>query len=279
MKQVAAIVSVVTICAALASAFARPSAIERPRDDGADAGAPVMVMAELFTSEGCSSCPPADEVLTRFINSQPVPGVIVVGLGEHVDYWDRLGWRDPFSSASLTSRQSQYGASVFRTGSIYTPQMVIDGRLEGIGSDVGAIRKAVMEAAKAPKAALSVSARRDGDDVRVDVQVDAAPSVIRKGPADVTVAITEDRLVTEVRRGENRGRTLRHTAVVRSMMTVGELPPGDATFTTSVLSALARDWKSENLRIVAFVQERQSRRIVGVGAVALAAPAERRQER
>ena len=276
MKQVSVIVSLVTVCAALAAAVARPRAVERPRDGGADAGAPVMVMAELFTSEGCSSCPPADEVLTRFISSQPLPGVIVVGLGEHVDYWDRLGWRDPFSSAAFTGRQSQYGATVFRTGNIYTPQMVIDGRLEGIGSDAAAIRKAVLEAAKTPKAALLVSARRDGDELRVDVQVDEAPSVVRKEPADVMVAITEDRLVTEVRRGENRGHTLRHTAVVRSLMTVGELTPGDRTFTTSVSSALARDWKSENLRIVAFVQERHSRRIVGVGAIALGVPAERR---
>ena len=276
MKHVSMMFGLVTVCAALASAVARPGAVERPRDGGADAVAPVTVVVELFTSEGCSSCPPADEVLTQFISSQPVPGVIVVGLGEHVDYWDRLGWRDPFSSASLTSRQSLYNANVFRTGNIYTPQMVIDGRLEGIGSDAGAIRKAVLEAAKTPKAALLVSGRRDGDDVRVDVHVDAAPSVVRKEPADVTVAITEDRLVTEVRRGENRGRTLRHTAVVRSVMTVGELTPGDRTFTTSVSSALARDWKSENLRVVAFVQERQSRRIVGVGAVALGVPAERR---
>jgi hypothetical protein len=261
------------VCAALVSAVSRHGAVEPIQNAGTDAAAPVMVMVELFTSEGCSSCPPADDVLTRFITTQPVSGVIVVALGEHVDYWDRLGWRDPFSSASLTSRQTQYGATVFRTGNIYTPQMVIDGRLEGIGSDFGAIRKAVLEAARTPKANITVSARREGDDVRVNLSVDA--QVPGKEPADVTVAITEDRLVTAVRRGENGGRTLRHSAVVRSMTTVGELMPGNLTFKKSVSSALARDWKSENLRLVAFVQERQSRRIVGVGTVAPDPPVER----
>jgi hypothetical protein len=100
--------------------------------------------------------------------------------------------------------------------------------------------------------------------------------VAGREPADVTVAIAEDRLVTEVRRGENGGRTLRHSAVVRSMMTVGELRLGDPTFTKSVSSPLARDWKPENLQVVAFVQERESRRIIGVGAIALAATVERR---
>ena len=274
-KQGSAVVGLVLLCAALASAVSRAGAVDR-RNGRADTNAPVMVMAELFTSEGCSSCPPADDVLTRFISSQPVPGVIVVGLGEHVDYWDRLGWRDPFSSASLTSRQSQYNANVFRTGSIYTPQIVIDGRLEGIGSDFSAIRKAILEAAKTPKATLTVAARREGDAVGIELHVDAAANVARNEPADVTVAITEDRLVTEVRRGENRGRTLRHTAVVRSLMTVGELAPGDRTFSKLVSSVLARDWKPENLRVVAFAQERQSRRIVGVAAVPLAPPNEGR---
>jgi hypothetical protein len=116
--------------------------------------------------------------------------VIVVGLGEHVDYWDRLGWRDPFSSASLTSRQSQYGANVFRTGSIYTPQMVIDGRLEGVGSDFGAIRKAVLEAANVRKATVTLSARPDDHGVTIDLQVETAANAAMKESADVIVAIT-----------------------------------------------------------------------------------------
>jgi hypothetical protein len=121
-----------------------------------------------------------------------------------------------------------------------------------------------------------VSARRDNAGVSIDLHVEHAAKAAPRELADVTVAITEDRLVTEVRRGENRGRTLRHTAVVRSLMTVGRLTPADGTLTKSVSSALEQEWKPENLRIVAFVQERQSRRIVGVGAVALAAGGEQR---
>ncbi len=266
-----AVVGLAFVSAGMVSAFSSRDVLNRGRNAAAQGGAPVVVMVELFTSEGCSSCPPADDVLTRLISTQPIPGVTVVGLGEHVNYWDRLGWRDPFSSAGLTDRQSQYGTKVFRTGSIYTPQMVIDGRLEGIGSDFGAIRRAVLEAAKAPKASITVSAHREGEGIRIDLQIDAATNLARTEPADVMLAITEDRLVTEVRSGENHGRTLRHAAVVRSLMTVGELMPEDRTFTRVVSSVLARDWKSENLRLVGFAQERHSRRIVGVGAVALEA--------
>jgi len=96
------------------------------------------VVVELFTSEGCSSCPPADDVLSQLAHRQPVAGVKVLALGEHVDYWDRLGWRDPFSSAMYSTRQSNYDAQVFHRHGVYTPQLVVDGQLEYVGSDVSA---------------------------------------------------------------------------------------------------------------------------------------------
>ena len=99
-----------------------------------------MVVVELFTSEGCSSCPPADDVLSQLAHRQPVPGVEVLALGEHVDYWDRLGWRDPFSSPAFSSRQSTYDARVFHASQVYTPQLVIDGRLERVGSNARAVQ-------------------------------------------------------------------------------------------------------------------------------------------
>ncbi|MEP6594146.1 MAG: DUF1223 domain-containing protein, partial [Acidobacteriota bacterium] len=106
-----------------------------------------IVVTELFTSEGCSSCPPADDLLHQLASGTLADLAVVVTLGEHVDYWDRLGWRDPFSDASFSARQSAYGARVFGTDNIYTPQMVIDGRYQALGSSLEAIRRAVGTAA------------------------------------------------------------------------------------------------------------------------------------
>ncbi|MEP7115989.1 MAG: DUF1223 domain-containing protein, partial [Acidobacteriota bacterium] len=188
-----------------------------------------IVVAELFTSEGCSSCPAADDLLREWLASQPVPGVEIVGLGEHVDYWNRLGWRDPFSSAAFSARQSAYDAAVFRDHRIYTPQIVIDGRLEAIGSDASAVRRAVIDAARAPKASVAVSAAADSPErLQVRVRVQVPPAVVRHGTADVVLAITEDGLATRVGGGENGGRTLRHPAVARSLTTIG-IVAADAT--------------------------------------------------
>src|SRR5580704_1016802 len=152
------------------------------REVGPAAGQPSttksMVVAELFTSEGCSSCPPADAVLTQLVARQPVAGVEVLALGEHVDYWDRLGWRDPFSSAAYSARQSNYDARVFHRNEVYTPQLVVDGQLERVGSDVDAVQRAVKQVAQAPKAIVDVAAIRDGERaLRVNVHVTVPPSL------------------------------------------------------------------------------------------------------
>jgi hypothetical protein len=226
------------------------------------------VVVELFTSEGCSSCPPADSVLSEIVRRQPVPGVEVLALGEHVDYWDRLGWRDPFSSATFSTRQSNYSARVFHNKEIYTPQLVIDGALERIGSDAGAVEGAIKLAARAPKAAVSVAVARVADtrELHVDVRVEVPSNLAIRDAADALIAVTEDNLSTEVRRGENGGRTLKHSAVVRSLTTVGALPPGEHAWSTSASVPLAPEWKPENLRVIGFVQEHQRRRILGAGA-------------
>src|SRR5258708_30693112 len=106
---------------------------------------PTPVIVELFTSEGCSDCPPADVLLEKLIATQPIGGAEIIGLGQHVDYWDRLGWKDRFSSSALTNRQQLYQTR-FGTESIYTPQMVVDGRTEFVGSDASAARKAIEKA-------------------------------------------------------------------------------------------------------------------------------------
>lgn len=229
-----------------------------------------LVVAELFTSEGCSSCPAADDVLTQLVRRQPVPDVEVLALGEHVDYWDRLGWRDPFSSGTFSSRQSNYAARVFHSNGVYTPQLVIDGQYEQVGSDVAAIHRAIKLAALAPKAAVVVQAARSGDgrDLRVELQADVPSTVLLHGAVDAVVAVTEDNLATEVRRGENSGRTLRHTGVVRALTTAGTLTQG-RTWSGGASLPWQAAWKAADMRVIAFLQERDSRRIVGAGAVAV----------
>ncbi|GAB3577320.1 DUF1223 domain-containing protein [Hymenobacter daeguensis] len=220
----------------------------------------VPVVVELFTSEGCSSCPAADAALRELEAAQSVPGVEVIALGEHVDYWNRLGWKDGFSSAAYTERQRQY-ATGFGTGS-YTPQAVVNGRYELVGSRTGELAQAVAKAAKTPQAAVSVSASEGATQVRV-ASVPAGTAA-----AEVVLAITESGLASQVGRGENAGRLLRHAAVVRQLIPLGKIG-ADGTFAASTRVPLNAAWKRPNLRAVVLVQEVASRRIVGVAAAAL----------
>jgi hypothetical protein len=227
-----------------------------------------VVVAELFTSEGCSSCPPADDVLSRLASRQPIAGVEVLALGEHVDYWDQLGWRDRFSSATFSARQSDYDARVFRTGSLYTPQVVIDGRLQRLGSDSSAVQRAIEEAARAPKASVTITARPQGETIHVDVVVDV-PSALTIHSADLIIAVTEDNLKTDVRKGENGGRILKHDGVVRRLQTIGALPSQARSWHTGASMPMPKDWVPEQVHVVALLQEHASRRIIGAGASTL----------
>jgi hypothetical protein len=231
----------------------------------------VPVLVELFTSEGCSSCPPAGSLAA----TQPVPGVEVVALGEHVDYWDRLGWRDRFSSPRFTARQLEYQREVFRAGTSYTPQVVVDGTTEAIGSDAAALRRALARAAEWSKLEVGVvPGAREGDRFPVTIRIGAAAQPAES--AQIWLAIVEDGLVSEVGAGENRGRTLTHAAVVRRLDLVSQLETGDLSeprdepVTATIDVRLLPDWNRSNLRLVAFVQEIRSHRVVGVGAAAQA---------
>ena len=217
----------------------------------------VPVLAELFTSEGCNSCPPADAALELLLHEQPIDGVYVIALSEHVTYWDHQGWKDPFGSAQFTTRQQQYGRQ-FNLDSIFTPQLVIDGASQVVGSDKRAIEKALGEAAKKPKPALHVEA--DYGDAVVNASA-SGPGLMSEKDAELWFALTEDRLVVDVKRGENANKTMKHSGVVRVLQSAGDV---DVT-SKRVSFKLSNDWKRENLRVVAFVQSKKTRRIISVG--------------
>lgn len=227
------------------------------------------VVVELFTSEGCSSCPPADEVLTKLDKTQPVQGIEVIALSEHVDYWNRLGWIDPYSSAEFSTRQNQY-ADAFGRDSVYTPQMIVDGRDEFVGGNWNKAREAIMRAARLPKAKVELLAISDSNetnkDLKLSIHISNIPQVTAGDKADVLLAITESNLRSEVARGENAGRYLRHSAVVRSLTVLGNINDGQQSFEAESIANLKVGWQQNNLRAVVFVQERGTRRILGAAA-------------
>ncbi len=221
-------------------------------------GGPIVV--ELFTSEGCSSCPPADALLSKLRRTGTVEGAEVLILGEHVDYWNQQGWTDRFSSAPFTERQSEY-AHRFELQSPYTPQMVIDGHAEVSGNDANGVGRQLALAAQSPKPAqIKLSWNAEG---KLQVDIDGT------GDADgkVLLAITEDGLSTQVGRGENSGRLLQHNGVVRELREIGSVHHGK--FSSAVKAAPHADWKPENLRAVVFVQKSGGRGDV-TGAASLA---------
>lgn len=201
------------------------------------------VVVELFTSEGCSSCPAGDAVLADLAGQ---PGVI--GLAYHVDYWDYLGWKDRFADPAYTTRQRDYARQLAAgggDGGIYTPQMIVQGTVGFVGSDRQAARKAIADArAKVAGGTLTLQVTPDETTVQVRFRYD--------GPTEgrtLRVAVVEDDLRSTVRRGENRGKTLGHAAVVRSLDSIAAAAEGAVTI------AFPKDLNARKARVVAFVQD------------------------
>jgi len=224
----------------------------------ANSGERVPILVELFTSEGCSSCPPADAQLQRF-DAQPLPGVRLIVLSEHVDYWNHIGWTDPYSSRSYSDRQNAYGRR-FHLESVYTPQMVVDGTTEFVG---GSSRDAehAFEQAKKSKASLELSGLtlRDGL-LQGHIESGALPEGAHK--ADVVIAIALNRAESQVARGENAGRQLTHVAVVRTFQRVGVIQARQA-FSGEISLPVDRSLDPNNLRVIAFLQEAGQGRVWG----------------
>ena len=228
----------------LATSFANSQSAERK---------PVVV--ELFTSEGCSSCPPADALLQTLDSTQPVTGVQLIVLGEHVDYWDDLGWKDTYSAHAFTLRQQTY-ADRLRLASPYTPQMVVDGKFEFLGSDRDRADKAFVAARDLSKVEVTISGLKiENGNLLAHIATGPLPA-----QTAVFVALTLDHAQSQVLRGENSGHRLQHVAVVRTLTQVGTAQKGQA-FTQDV--SLPADPSGGPYHLVTFVQEADQGRILG----------------
>jgi hypothetical protein len=256
------------LCCALAHADEKAAAAPAQ-------AAPVIV--ELFTSEGCSSCPPADALLARLEKTQPVTGARIIALEEHVDYWNQLGWKDPFSSAQFRVRQNDYAVAA-HVENVYTPQMVVNGQ---VGFDGGDANRAFQEIGRAAQAQMNSQASV------TSIELSSAPNAKNAEMLDLSVrvtnqktgkprdanlylVVTENELSTHIGAGENAGRTLRHAAVVRSFGVIGKMD-SKGVRQGQVISTLRLppEWHRENLRAVVFVQEKDTFRIAGASSIDL----------
>jgi hypothetical protein len=227
------------------------------------------VIVELFTSEGCSSCPPADALLAELDARQPLGSAEVIALEEHVDYWDQQGWKDPFSSATWTARQYEY-AGRLRNGNPFTPEMVVDGMEGFVGSRGGMARQEIEKAAAIKKTKIEIRevSPVQNKSVAFKVSVEKLLNVSPKDTAEVILAITESGLHSSVKAGENSGEELHHSPVVRELKVIGVMGKnGEEGFTAQPAVKLESKWNIENLRAVVFVQEKKNRRILGAAAV------------
>jgi len=241
---------------------------QNPTGTAKNTSARVPVVLELFTSEGCSSCPPADALLAKLEEQQPVAGAEIIGLEEHVDYWDHEGWVDPFSSGQWTQRQEAY-ASGFADHGVYTPELVINGRSGFVGSRGGDAYRAIANAVAQPRTEISISLlnsdKRDHEHLKVEVgKIQGAQ---QGDVAEIWLAITETALHSSVTGGENAGHDLHHAPVLRWLHKAGTSNLS-ATPSFAGESDLKLDsaWKRNNLRVVAFVQEKRSHHILGAAA-------------
>ena len=226
---------------------------------------PQLVLVELFTSEGCSDCPPADALLARLDATQFVPGAHAIVLSEHVTYWDHLGWRDPFSLDLVTTRQQDY-ARAFGLTDIYTPQMIVDGRTQLIGSDSSALTHAVVHAMTVPKLDLAIEKTQWAHgDVHFAVRIPAGT----KG--DLIAVLAANETHAEVTRGENAGRTLHHVAVARVFKDFG------VVFADGRPIQLSAPFSNEEkqtgpMRLIVFLVDRGNGRVLAVAEQDLKQP-------
>jgi len=249
------------LASVLAFALVGGSATSRrePKSSNPSSGRPVLV--ELFTSEGCSSCPPADSLLKQLSEEQPIDGAEVIALEEHVDYWNHLGWSDPFSSPDFTRRQKAY-ATTLPDGGVYTPQMIVDGRVQFVGSRSSVAREKIQLAAARLKGRLLLTpvATAKPQSRSFELRLDATPP----GNSELWLAVTEKNLQSRVTAGENSGETLWHAPVVRLLRKIQSVR-SPAVEPIRINFDLHPGWNPANLTAVVFLADSHSHQIVAAG--------------
>jgi hypothetical protein len=215
------------------------------------------VFIELFTSLGCSSCPPADKLLVEMDRQQPVDGARLIVLSEHVDYWNSPKWSDPFSSSAYTERQQTYDS---RFGAeAYTPQLVVDGTAVLVGSSWPKAANAIKQSLQAPKIAIQLTAARKEDKAEVNIEV--GPNSTDK-KAVAFLALAHDRTESHVGGGENAGRDISEVAVAYSIKEIGKIQPG-SPFQKSISVSLPSNSKPGDTRLIVFVRRSDTTQVIG----------------
>ncbi len=255
------------IATCLLLACARAGAAGAP---AAAAGPARPVLVELFTSQGCSSCPPADHMLSR-LAAAPAGERTVIPLAFHVDYWNYIGWQDPFSSAAWSERQRRYGVA-FGAGRIYTPELVVAGRADCVGTDRSRLRALVEQVSSEPERATVRVAAGAASGGKLPVTISARRVVDPTAPAaEVLVALYENGLDTPVGSGENAHRKLHNDRVVRRLLRALTLPAGGGDAQTQLEIPVDPAW-GERVGVVAFIQEPATLQVLAADeAAALAA--------
>lgn len=243
---------------ALVFSLALPLAAAEAAETTAAGAAPLTVV-ELFTSQGCSSCPPADALLSRLAERDDV-----IALSMHVDYWDYIGWKDLFASPVVTERQRDYAASLGGRY-VYTPQMVIQGASEAVGSDVRAVEWRIKEARKLPRVTVGLSADLAADTVTISL-----PPADTMESHTILLAVYDDEKVVNVPRGENGGRTLKYSHVVREFRRLGTWRGEAAEIPISLSELRAQD--SDAYACAVLLQSMETGRILGAAKIELELP-------
>ncbi len=219
-----------------------------------------FAVLELFTSEGCSSCPPADELLARI--QQESGNTPVYVLAYHVDYWNRLGWKDAFSQPEFSKRQYRYSRQL--SAQVYTPQLILNGKAEFVGSDATAIRGAIKDALSSQGGAvISLQAGQQAGKINVSYQTKGSVSTDH-----LLLAVVQKQAISKIANGENGGCTLHHVQIVRNLYTFDPTSPGQSTRQILMPAGFnTKDWE-----IIGLLQDTQTGIIKGAARAAIGGP-------